>query len=114
MKIIDTFMFFDENMMLDIRLNILDKYINKFIICESTYNHNGEAKKLNFDLNLFSKFKSKIVYVVLEKKQENLKLSIKGKKLKSDLNLNIGTLKRIKNLSSNNEQLMNMLDQIKG
>ena len=52
MKIIDTFMFFDENMMLDIRLNILDKYINKFIICESTYNHNGEAKKLNFDLNL--------------------------------------------------------------
>ncbi len=73
MKIIDTFMFFDENMMLDIRLNILDKYINKFIICESTYNHNGEAKKLNFDLNLFSKFRSKIVYVVLEKKPENLR-----------------------------------------
>ena len=73
MKIIDTFMFFDENMMLDIRLNILDKYINKFIICESTYNHNGEAKKLNFDLNLFSKFRSKIVYVVLEKKKENLR-----------------------------------------
>ena len=73
MKIIDTFMFFDENMMLDIRLNILDKYINKFIICESTYNHNGEAKKLNFDLNLFSKFRSKIIYVVLEKKPENLR-----------------------------------------
>ena len=62
-------MFFDENMMLDIRLNILDKYINKFIICESTYNHNGE-KKLNFDLNNFSKFRSKIVYVVLEKNQK--------------------------------------------
>ena len=73
MKIIDTFMFFDENMMLDIRLNILDKYINKFIICESTYNHNGEAKKLNFDLNLYSKFRSKIVYLVLEKKPENLR-----------------------------------------
>ena len=46
MKIIDTFMFFDENMMLDIRLNILYKHVNKFIICESTYNHNGETKKL--------------------------------------------------------------------
>ena len=34
--------------------------------------------------------------------------------IKSELNLNIGTLKRIKNLSSDNEQLMNMLDQIKG
>jgi len=43
-----------------------------------------------------------------------LELSSEGKKLKTELNLNIGTLKRIKNLSSNNEQLMNMLDQIKG
>ena len=46
--------------------------------------------------------------------QNNLELSSKGKNLKSDLNLNIGTLKRIKNLSSDDEQLMNMLDQIKG
>ena len=53
-------------------------------------------------------------FKLVEKKHDNLQLSIKGKKLKSDLNLNIGTLKRIKNLSSNNEQLMNMLDQIKG
>ena len=51
---------------------------------------------------------------IIEKKYDNLGLSTKGKKLKSDLNLNIGTLKRIKNLSSNNEQLMNMHDQIKG
>ena len=60
------------------------------------------------DEKLLLKFK------LVEKKHDNLQLSIKGKKLKSDLNLNIGTLKRIKNLSSNNEQLMNMLDQIKG
>ena len=45
MKIIDSFMFFDENMMLDLRLNILDKYVSKFIICEATYNHNGHKKR---------------------------------------------------------------------
>ena len=48
MKIIDSFMFFDEDMLLDLRLNILDEYISKFIICESTYNHNGQKKKTKF------------------------------------------------------------------
>ena len=48
------------------------------------------------------------------KKNDILELTSQGKNLKSELNLNIGTLKRIKNLSSDNEQLMNMLDQIKG
>ena len=73
MKIIDSFMFFDEEMMLDLRLNILDEYISKFIICESTYNHNGQKKKLNFDLKKYSKFKSKIDYIVLDKEPNNLK-----------------------------------------
>ena len=47
MKIIDSFMFFDENMLLDLRLNVLDKYVSKFIICEATFNHKGEEKNLN-------------------------------------------------------------------
>ena len=51
---------------------------------------------------------------IAHKKNDILELSPQGKNLKSELNLNIGTLKRIKNLSSDNEQLMNMLDQIKG
>ena len=55
-----------------------------------------------------------IKFGIVERMQENLELSSKGKKLKLELNLNIGTLKRIKNLSSDDEQLMNMLDQIKG
>ena len=40
-------MYFDEDMMLDVRLNTLDKYVSHFIICEATYNHNGVQKKLN-------------------------------------------------------------------
>ena len=50
-------MFFDENMLLDLRLNILDDYVSKFIVCESTYSHSGKKKKLNFDINNFPKFR---------------------------------------------------------
>ena len=67
-------MFFDESMLLDLRLNILNKYVSKFIICESTYNHKGERKKLNFDIKEFTKFKSKIDYIVLDKEPNNLKI----------------------------------------
>ena len=55
-----------------------------------------------------------IKFGLVIKKYSNLELSLAGKKLKSELNLNVGILKRIKNLSSDEEQLMNMLDQIKG
>jgi len=74
MRIVDSFMFFDESMLLDLRLNILDKYVSKFIICESTFNHNGVKKKLNFDIKKFTKFKSKIEYIVLDKEPVNLKI----------------------------------------
>ena len=74
MKIIDSFMFFDESMLLDLRLNILNKYVSKFIICESTFNHNGKKKKLNFDIKEFAKFKSKIEYIVLDKEPDNLRI----------------------------------------
>ena len=53
-------MYFDEDMILDIRMNILSKYVKKFIITESTYLHSGREKKLNFDPIKFSKFKDKI------------------------------------------------------
>ena len=57
-------MFFDEEMLLDIRLNTLDKFIDKFVIVESLYTHSGKEKKLIFDINKYSKFKSKINYII--------------------------------------------------
>ena len=66
-------MFFDENMLLDLRLNILDNYVSKFIVCESTYSHSEKKKKLNFDINNFPKFRSKIEYIVSDKEPDNLK-----------------------------------------
>ena len=44
MKIIDCSMYFDEDMILDIRLNTLDKHVSHFIICESQFNHKGIKK----------------------------------------------------------------------
>tara|TARA_B100000902_G_scaffold343464_1_gene348146 strand:- start:1414 stop:2298 length:885 start_codon:yes stop_codon:yes gene_type:complete len=72
MKIIDCFMYFDEDMLLDIRLNTLNKFVSKFIICEAKYKHNGSEKKLNFDLKRFKKFENKIDYIILEDQPENL------------------------------------------
>ena len=65
MKIYDCFQFFDEEMLLDLRLNVMDKYVDKFVITEATYMHNGKPKKLNFDINKYSKFKDKIIYIVV-------------------------------------------------
>ena len=59
MKIFDCTTFFNENLMYEVRLNILNKYVDKFIISESRYSHSGEKKKLNFDIKKFSKFKKK-------------------------------------------------------
>ncbi len=72
MKVIDTTTFFEENMMMDIRFNILNPYVDKFIVCESLFTHSGKRKKINFNLNDYPKFKDKIIHLVLEKDPENL------------------------------------------
>ena len=59
-------MYFDEDLMLDIRLNVLDKYVNKFIIAEATVDHAGNKKNINFDINKFSKFKHKINHLIID------------------------------------------------
>ena len=59
-------MFFDEEMLLGLRLKTLNKYIDKFIIVESKYTHSGDKKKLIFNINKYSEFKNKINYIVTE------------------------------------------------
>lgn len=76
--IIDTFMYFDEDMILDIRLNTLNKYVSKFIICESKFNHKGIKKKLNFDIKNFKKFEHKIIYTVANFDEEKKFINHKG------------------------------------
>ena len=59
-------MYFDEDLLLDLRLNILNPYVKKFVITESTYLHSGKKKDLKFDYKNFSKFKDKIIYIVVD------------------------------------------------
>ena len=66
MAIYDCFQYFNEDQMVDLRLNILDKYVDYFVISESTKTHQGKSKKINFDINKFKKFKNKIKFVVAD------------------------------------------------
>jgi len=81
-------MYFDEDLLLDLRLNTLNEYVSKFIITEATYTHNGTKKKLRFDINNFKKFKDKIKYIVVDNQPPNIlqidsndDLAKKGEKL---------------------------------
>ena len=72
MKIFDCFMFYDEELLLDIRMNILDDFVDYFVIVESKYFHNGKERNLKFDINNYSKFKDKIIYIVHDEKPNGI------------------------------------------
>ena len=66
MKVYDCFMYYDEDTVVDIRLNCLDTYVDKFVIIESKFTHSGKKRDLLFDINKFKHFKNKISYFVLD------------------------------------------------
>ena len=72
MKIYDCFMYFDEDVILDLRLNILNPFIDYFVIVESTFNHKGEKRKLKFDINKYKKFENKIIYLIFDEEPSGI------------------------------------------
>ena len=76
MAIYDCFQYFNEDHVLDLRLNILNEKVDYFVISESTKNHQGKEKKLNFNINNFSKFKHKIRYIVADYKKKLILVTI--------------------------------------
>jgi beta-1,4-mannosyl-glycoprotein beta-1,4-N-acetylglucosaminyltransferase len=66
MKIYDAILFFNEIDILDIRLNILDPYVDYFIISECDTTFSGIPKKFLFEENKdkFEKFILKITIQV--------------------------------------------------
>ena len=78
MKIFDCFMYFDEEILLDLRMNILDKYVDYFVIVESTFTHKGEERKLHFNHKRFEKFENKIIYLVYDEKPKDIKEILKN------------------------------------
>jgi len=87
MKIFDCFMYFNEDLILEIRLNELYNYVEKFVIVESNYTHSGDFKEFNFDINKFNKFKDKIIYIKVKDKPNGY--------LEIDENLTLGQKKGI-------------------
>ena len=70
MTIYDCFQYFNEDHMVDLRLNILNEHVDYFVISESTKTHQGKNKEINFDIKKFSKFKNKIKFIVADYKEE--------------------------------------------
>ena len=64
MKIFDCFMYFDEEVVVDVRLNTLDEFVDYFVIVESKFTHKGDRRELRFNHKKFEKFKDKIIYVI--------------------------------------------------
>jgi len=72
MKIFDCVTFFEEKNLLDIRFNILNNYVDYFVVCEGLYNHKGKKKKKNFNIKRYSKFIKKIIYISCPKFPKNM------------------------------------------
>ena len=72
MRIFDCFMFYDEEVVLDIRLNSLKNSVDCFVIVESKFYHNGKKRELKFNIDNFPKFKDKIIYIVQDEEPSNL------------------------------------------
>ena len=95
MKIFDCTTYYDEELIIDLRFNILNEYVDKFIVCEAKFSHAGKEKKLNFDINNYPKFKDKIIYVVVEKEPANLVYDDNLKKIELTENVRTNSIKRI-------------------
>lgn len=93
MNIFDCTTFFNERLMMDLRFNILNDHVSKFVVVESTFSHSGEKKKLNFNIDDYPKFKDKIIYIPIDKEPYGL---VKGEELiKNPFHKRLNSIKRI-------------------
>jgi len=80
-KIFDCTTFFNSNHLFEIRFHTLKNVVDYFVVCEANITHTGDKKKYNFDINRWSKFKDKIIYI----KVNNIKKINLSQKNKFDL-----------------------------
>ena len=80
MKIYDCFMYFDEDIVLDVRLNFLNEFVDQFVIIESEYNHRGEKRVPLFKIDKFKKYKDKIKYILINDIPPGIEIINKGDK----------------------------------
>ena len=76
MKIYDCFMYNNEKIILDLRLSYLNQYIEKFIIVESKYDHQGNLKKIFLKLKISLNIKKKLFICILSSFQSTYLIGI--------------------------------------
>ena len=67
-------MYFDEEIVLDVRLNTLNDFVDYFVIVESKFTHRGEKRNLKFNHEKFKKFKDKIIYLIYDKEPTQIEI----------------------------------------
>ena len=67
-------MYFDEEIVLDIRLNTLDEFVDYFVIVESKFTHKGDRRDLKFNMSKFEKFKDKIIYLIYDNQPKEIEI----------------------------------------
>ena len=78
MKIIDTTTYFEEKLMMNLRFNILNSYVDHFIVCEARFTHSGKSKDINFKKKDYPDFANKITHLIIDKEPNDI---IKKEKL---------------------------------
>lgn len=65
-RVYDCFSYFNEDMLLELRLETLWDHVDCFVISEATYTHSGRPKPLNFSPERFDRYRQKIRYLVVD------------------------------------------------
>ena len=112
MAVFDCFQYFNEEHIAEIRFNILDKFVNTFVIVESTVNHQGKPKKLNFDINKYKKFKNKINYIIVDDTPENIKKPHEGGESLVEQHQRNSIMKGLKNANDDDIIILSDVDEI--
>ena len=112
MAIYDCFQFFDEEHILDLRLNILHEFVDFFVMVESTIDHQGKPKKLNFDSRKFKKFNKKIIYLVVDDTAEAIKKPHIGGESLAEQHQRNSLIRGLKNSSDNDLIILSDVDEI--
>ena len=112
MKIYDCFQFFNEETILDLRLNILNDLVNFFVIVESTTDHQGNKKKINFNINQFKKFKEKIIHIIVDDTLDIIKKPHIGQNSLVERHQRNSIMRGLKNCSDDDLVIISDVDEI--
>ena len=112
MAIYDCFQYFNEEHIADLRFNILNEFVDYFVIVESTVNHQGKEKKLHFDINKYQKFKKKIKYIIVDDTPDNIKKPHEGGESLVEQHQRNSLMRGLKNAHDQDTIILSDVDEI--